>query len=137
MSTSDIDARQESKKQAFKTAFIYLLISLFCIFFGAVYETFSHEVYSYYMIYAFAFPLVGGTLGFFLIALSKAGKYPSSSATMLYHTGIAVLTVSSLLRGVLDIYGTSNHLIGYFWIIGIVLVVVGVILGILSMRGKA
>ena len=33
----------------------YLLSTVICALFGAVYELFSHEVYSYYMIYAFAF----------------------------------------------------------------------------------
>lgn len=47
-----------------KTALYYLFISLFCILFGAVYELFSHEVYSYFMLYAFVIPLGGGALPF-------------------------------------------------------------------------
>lgn len=54
---SDIDV---NKRKASHTAFVYLLIVIFCSLFGAVYELYSHEVYSFYMIYAFAFPLIGG-----------------------------------------------------------------------------
>ena len=37
-----------------KTGFAYLLAALFCALFGFVYERFSHEVYSGFMIYAMA-----------------------------------------------------------------------------------
>ena len=40
----------------------YLTASVFCALFGAVYELFSHGVYSYWMIYAFAFPLLLGAI---------------------------------------------------------------------------
>lgn len=39
-----------------------LAATLFFAFFGAVYEAFGHGVYSYFMIYAFAFPLLMGVL---------------------------------------------------------------------------
>lgn len=124
MYISDIDL---NSKHASKTAFVYLLISLFCVLFGAVYELYSHEVYSFYMIYAFAFPLVGGTLPFYILNLVRAKKYPRAIARNLYHSGIATLTVGSIMKGVLDIYGTTNMLTGYYWLIGAVLLAVGVI----------
>jgi hypothetical protein len=37
-----------------------LAATLFFAFFGAVYEAFGHGVYSYFMIYAFAFPPADG-----------------------------------------------------------------------------
>ena len=114
LSTSDIN----EKKQAEKTAFVYFLISLFCGLFGAVYEMFSHEVYSFYMIYAFAFPLVGGTLPFWLLARLPRAGYPGAAVRNLYHSGIATFTVGSIVRGVLDIYGTTNVLSGYYYKIG-------------------
>ncbi|GHU66935.1 hypothetical protein FACS1894184_05880 [Clostridia bacterium] len=43
-----------------RTGFAYVFIAIFCAFFGAIYEAFSHGICSLYMIYAFAFPLVGG-----------------------------------------------------------------------------
>lgn len=115
MYLSDIDS---CAKRAAKTAFAYLLISLFCAFAGAVYERFSHEVYSFYMLYAFAFPLAGGVLPFFILSMKQSPKYPNPLARNLYHSGIAALTVGSFLNGVLEIYGTTNVFVSYFWIAG-------------------
>ena len=38
---------------------------------GAVYELFSHGVYSYFMLYAFLFPLAGGALPLLALSLSR------------------------------------------------------------------
>jgi len=127
--TSDIEL---NRKRASETAFIYLFISLLFILFGAVYEIYSHEVYSYYMIYAFVFPLVYGTLPFMVLSLEKIKKYPNAIARNLYHSGVATLTIGSTVRGVLDIYGTTNTLSDYYWYVGIVLIVIGVIAGIVG-----
>ena len=114
-------------QRASKTAFVYLLISLFCVLFGAIYELYSHEVYSFYMIYAFAFPLAGGSLPFCILNLMQIKKYPNALARNLYHSGIAALTVGSIIRGVLDIYGTTNALSSYYWLVGIPLLIAGAI----------
>ncbi|MGN0504976.1 MAG: hypothetical protein ACI4FZ_00330 [Lachnospiraceae bacterium] len=119
MYTSDIDA---NAKRATKTAFVYLLISIFCALFGAVYEMFSHEVYSFFMIYAFAFPLIGGTLPFFILHLARAKVYPDTFSGTLYHSGIATVTVGSIVQGILEIYGTTNLLTKYYWMIGFLLI---------------
>ena len=50
---------------AIKTGLQYFTAALFCALFGAVYELFSHSVFSYYMLYAFMIPPVGGALLFF------------------------------------------------------------------------
>ena len=122
MYTSATDRLQ---RKCAKTAFAYLIVSLFCALFGAVYEVFSHGVYSFYMIYAFGFPLAGGALPFLLLSFSGTPKYPPGLSRNLYHSGIATLTVGSLVRGVLDIYGTTNALSNGYWIVGIPLVAAG------------
>ena len=43
-------------------AFLFLAAGIVCAAFGLIYEIFSHEVYSFYMIYAFLILLVPGTL---------------------------------------------------------------------------
>lgn len=121
--TSDTDI----SKAALRTAFAYLLISLICALFGAVYEVFSHEVYSFFMIYAFAFPLAGGTLPFLALSLFRAKRYPGCVARNLYHSGISTLTAGSIIRGVLDIYGTTNALTGCYWLFGTMLLIGGII----------
>ncbi len=122
--TSDINERSRMEQ----TAFVYFLIALFCALFGAVYELFSHDVYSFFMLYAFAFPLVGGTLPFWLLARKKDAKCPGTVARNLYHSGIATLTVGSVIRGVLDIYGTTNKLSVYYFGVGGIFVMVGVVI---------
>ncbi len=123
MYTSDTDRLQ--RKWA-KAALTYLLASLFCALFGAIYEIFGHGVYSFYMIYAFGFPLVGGTLPFLIMSFTGTQRYPNSLSRNLYHSGIATLTVGSIVRGILDIYGTTNALSNYYWIAGILLLAAGV-----------
>lgn len=118
--------------QASKTAFVYTLLAIFCALFGGIYECFSHEVYSFFMIYAFAFPLAGGALPFFIIFLIRAKIYPCAAARNLYHSGIATLTVGSILCGVLDIYGTTNSLVQYYFYAGIALTVSGIFIYILQ-----
>ena len=132
MCISDIEL---DKKREIKTAFVYLLVSVFCILFGAVYEYFSHEVYSFYMIYAFAFPLFGGTLPFMVLFMSNK-RMPEKKPFNLYNSGIAALTVGSIVKGVLDIYGTTNRLISVYWITGVLLCIIGVLLGIIERRKK-
>ena len=106
-----------------KAGFHYLSVSLFCVLFGAVYEYFSHEVYSYFMLYAFVFPLCGGALPFTALALGRTVKMPSFLPRQLYHFGIATLTVGSVMKGVLEIYGTTNDLTSIYWYVGIPLIV--------------
>lgn len=121
LSTSDI---KQMQKMAV-TGFVYLFVSLFCILFGAVYESFSHGVYSCFMLYVFVFPLVGGVIPFFGIAFSGM-PVPNRVSRNLYHSGIAALTTGSLLEGALEIYGTTNRLVSVYWILGILFVLAAV-----------
>lgn len=117
------------------TGFIYLFISLICVLFGAVYELYSHNVYSYYMIYAFVFPLAGGVLPFFIIAFTKF-CLPLRLSLNLYHSGIASLTVGSIFNGVLEIYGTTNRLVCVYWIIGISFIIAAILAHIIYLIKK-
>ena len=94
-----------------------MAVSAFLAFFGAIYEYYSHQVYSYYMIYAFAIPLVMGALPYGIIALQDQYR-PRGSALHLWNSAIAAFTVGSLFKGVLDIYGTTNKLVAVYPIAG-------------------
>lgn len=107
MCTSDTD---QMLRRLAKTSLVYLLIACFCALFGGVYEYFSHGVYSYPMLYAFAYPLLGGALPFLLLGLSRCKNEPAAPETTIYHCGIATLTLGSIISGVLEIYGTTNFL---------------------------
>lgn len=119
-----------------KTGFVYLFVSLFCALFGAVYEVYSHEVYSYYMIYAFVIPLAGGTLPFFSLAYFSRPA-PGRGSLNLYHSGIAALTVGSIIQGVLEIYGTTNRLVFAYWIVGVSLLGIGLVLYVIKRTRKS
>ena len=117
----------EPSGKAARTALAYLLISVLCALFGAVYEVFSHGVYSFYMLYAFGFPLLGGALPFLMLCTFGRGVYPGSVPRNLYHSGIATLTAGSIVRGILDIYGTTNRLAQVYWYVGGALLLGGVV----------
>jgi predicted membrane channel-forming protein YqfA (hemolysin III family) len=127
----------KNQKTLKRWEFTFLLVSLFCALFGAVYEQFSHGVYSNYMLYAFVIPLVGGTLAVFLLDFVSRKTMPGKTAFFLYSAGIAALTVGSIFEGALEIYGTTNKLIIVYPLVGLSLVfssVVAYIIGALYVR---
>ena len=120
MYTSD---KPISGKRYASVIIAYLLATVGCAIFGAVYELFSHEVWSCFMIGAFALPLLLGAIPFFLLRMR--GKPFPGKAAELVHAGVAALTAGSILQGVLEIYGTSNPLTAVYWTAGGVLVSAG------------
>ena len=113
----------------------YLLAAICCALFGALYELFSHEVYSYFMICAFAFPLLLGAVPLFLIQ-KRAIPFPGKAADLI-HAGVAALTVGSIVQGVLEIYGTSNPLTAAYWVAGGTLTAIGWLLTFMKRAGRA
>jgi len=108
-----------------RTSLIFLCVALFCGLISAVYEHFSHGVYSNYMIYLFAFPLIGGALPYAVLGLAPKIRCPSPASMRTFNSGVAALTVGSCIKGVLDIYGTSSSYQPIYWVLGIALIVVG------------
>lgn len=108
---------ESPKDVCIRTAFRYLLVTILCALLGAVYELFSHGVYAYGMLYAFAFPLLGGVLPSLLL-IRRNGKLPSPTARQLWRFGISALTVGSFFSGALTIYGTSSRLTTIYWLSG-------------------
>ncbi len=120
MYTSDNPVSEKSYTSVIKT---YLLETVGCAIFGAVYELFSHGVWSCFMIGAFAFPLLLGAIPSFL--MHKRGKPFPGKTSDLVHAGVAALTVGSILQGVLEIYGTSNPFMIVYWVAGGTLTAIG------------
>lgn len=121
MSTSATDFRL----RAAKTALVYLGVTIACALFGAIYELFSHEVYSFYMIYAFAVPLLGGVLPYLLFCIR--GTCPVIVTRMTGHTAVATVTAGSVVSGILEIYGTSNSLVSLYWFLGLALLILNIV----------
>lgn len=103
----------------------YLIFTMFILLFGYVYELFSHNVNSYYMEYAFLIPLLGFTI-FGLLLFFKIKT--NSTSRVIISLSIITFTLYSILKGVLEIYGTTNKLINIYIVLGVILLLIGVLL---------
>ncbi len=111
----------------------YLLCTVLCALFGAVYERFSHGVWSSFMVYAFAFPLLLGLMPFFLLQ-KKSRPFPGLLSADFIHAGVAALTAGSILKGILDIYGTASPLLPPCFLAGAALSLSGWLLALRGIR---
>lgn len=93
----------------------------FTALFGSVYELYSHSVYSYFMIYAFA-PLMVMSLVF--VWWGGFSKHPPRRrARNLFTACAATASVGMTAAGVVAIYGSTNKLlIGYYFLAGLTLI---------------
>ncbi len=107
----------------------------FLALFGAIYEIFSHEVYSYFMLYAFAIPLAMGVLPYSILMLKE--KYPDRKFLNLWNTAIAIFSIGSIFAGVLAIYGTTNSLIIVYPIAGAVMVLLSLFSNLQNYRHRS
>lgn len=107
------------------------IFAVFCILFAAIYEAFSHQVYSLFMTGVFLFPVL---LGIVPDLIRKKMEHTGNEiALALQQCGIDTLTVGSIFRGILDIYGTTNRAGAVYWVAGGVLFAAGILLeGILK-----
>lgn len=83
-------------------------ISVFCMIFYLVYDRFSHGVHSPYMTWLFAWPFVLGAMPCGFFAKCRLIHSPGRLSFNMWNSGVAALTVSSLLRGIFEIAGTSS-----------------------------
>ncbi len=123
MSTSDKTLRADAVR--------YLAATIATAVFGAVYEVFGRGVWSFYMVYAFAIPLVLGVLPHLLLS----GKPEGALSRNLWASGVATLTVGCLFRGALEIFGTTNRLTVVYPVAGGILLLAG-FLAFVYNRGK-
>lgn len=114
LSASSVNSAQIA---CFRTALKYLLATILCAAFGAIYELFSHGVYAWSMIYAFLIPLIGGVLPVVIMGKYKK-NLPSDTVRQLWSFGISALTVGCLFSGALEIYGTTSRLTDAYWLAG-------------------
>ncbi|MCR4945330.1 MAG: hypothetical protein K5929_00060 [Lachnospiraceae bacterium] len=121
-----------------KRLLVYVGVTVFVAVFGAIYEAFSFGVYSYFMIYAYAFCLLGGVMPTAILLWRGRVDYKPMSyiAVQIYRSGLAIFTVGFLVRGALDIYGTTNRLTNIYWIGGSLFLLVGALLFGLSLLQK-
>lgn len=125
------------KKVFRRHCLIYVCVTAFVWIFSRVYEYFGHGVISKAMMTAFWYPCLMGMIPTLILALIKPLKNIAYAGILrvgvnLLYCGIATLTVGSLLSGVVEIYGTTYHLLKYYYYAGAVLSALGVILCIVS-----
>ena len=130
MYTSDTEyMNRTGSADLLRSGTAYLIASALVAAAGWMYELFSHGVYSNYMIYAFMVPLVCGALPDILAATRgcRSKKRSGSSASGLRLAAVVTLTAGSLIKGVLDIFGTTNRLLVVYPIIGLALAIAALI----------
>lgn len=125
MFTSDNDL---IRGKMLNTARIYFAVSMLTALFGAIYEHFSFGVYSFFMVFAFALPLLLGALPAMMLGLREKAVLPPPLARKAWRAGIATLTVGSIFRGVLDIYGTDSSFTGLYLVMGVMFMLAAMIL---------
>ena len=115
-----------NKRRFNKGVMIYLIITIFCQVFFLIYDRFSHGVRSPYMTYLFLWPLLLGLVpGLLFWCIPRIRRQGRISAN-LYHSGVAAVTVSSLLRGIFEIAGTGSKYQEWLMIAGGVMLLAGV-----------
>lgn len=95
----------------------FYIYTLSCIIFSFIYEIFSHGVLSYFMILSFIFPLIG------LIEIIILKKINIKSHS-LFKSSLLTFTLYFILKGILEIYGTTNKLITIYLILGFSLLII-------------
>ena len=118
-----------------KKSLIYLGISIFVFIFGQIYEYFSHGVYSSYMMFAFLIPFIGLFIPSLLNNLILKRKI-TDNVTLPWKCGIATLTVGSIYKGILEIYGISGTFEHVYLIIGSLLCIIATIVLITARVNK-
>lgn len=113
-----------------RTIITYLIVTVLCVVIDRIYAQFGHGVYSAYMSLMFLYPLAGGVLPFFLAWLfaRQTGGMPYYRLSYnCYNSGLATLTVGSMLNGVFEIAGTSSPYMIVFYVGGWIMLAAGVL----------
>ena len=113
---------------------IYLGITLFIALFGFVYEQFSHNVHTFYMWFAWIWPLIFGLIPYTIFYFLPIKQMPGTLTESVYNFGVAMLTVRSIFKGVVIIYNTTNDaMVLVYTIMAIVSLVIGAVLYIIGL----
>ena len=113
---------------------LYLGITLFIALFGVVYEQFSHNVHTFYMWFAWIWPLIFGLVPYALFYFLPIKRVPGVLTESAYNFGVAMLTARSIFKGVIIIYNTtSDVMVLVYTIIAIASLLLGVALYIVGL----
>lgn len=130
MSILDINKRN-NEKQLTKTIWGYLILSVVAVVVDKVYGIFGHGVHSAAMTWMFLYPLLGGALFYFIIqrTIKNVTKFPGCRVFLnLHNSGIATLTIASLMKGIFEIAGTNSPYLVYYYITGVGFIAAGFVI---------
>ena len=106
---------------------IYVGIAIFCLIFSLVYSIFSHGVQSPYMTWLAVFPAVLGAIPAMVFWMAEKLPQPGRITVNLYNSGVAAVTVSSMLRGIFEIAGTGSMYQTILMYVGITFLIAGTV----------
>lgn len=138
MSILDINKRN-NKKQTRKTIWGYLILSIIAVVVDKVYGIFGHGVESASMTWMFLYPLLGGALFYFIIerVIPHITKFAGCRVFLnIYNSGIATLTIASLLKGIFEIAGTNSPYLVFYYMGGMIFIAVGLIIMLIMAINK-
>lgn len=117
---------EKIKTSTLRTVYIYIGVTIFIGIFGAVYEVFSHNVFSPAMYLAWIIPCTLGVFVYLLLAFIPMEKVPGLVTACVYNFGVGMLTIRSIFIGVIEIYGTTNTaMLTAYTVLSIVFLAVG------------
>jgi len=124
-----------------KTVRVYLVLALAAIIVDNVYALYGHGVRSLSMTWMFLYPLLGGALFYSLVyrllpEVRELDKKFSAYRVFfnLYNSGIAALTISAFLKGILEIAGTGSPYIPYSFFMGVALAAAGLFILVYNLK---
>lgn len=116
-----LDKKEKSKKYRYrKTVIAYACTAAGTFIFNYVYTIFGHGVRSNYMTYMFLYPLISGVFYLFLwLVFPKLNLFTGYRLFYnLFNSGIALLTTGSMLKGIMEIAGTSSVYLKFYFAVG-------------------
>ncbi|HFU4466427.1 TPA: hypothetical protein ACGO92_000512 [Streptococcus suis] len=114
MTLSTSVTNQTSGRTA-RTFITYLATTGFLFIFSRIYESLSYGEVSIFMHYMFCVTLIGGGL---LLGLLTIKPNLSRLTFNLWNSGVATITASFLLRGIINLSGRSTTLDQPYWFVG-------------------
>ena len=95
----------------------YFVATLAAAGFSAIYEYFSHGVYSIFMMCLAMWPLILGVLPSWLAGIDGTCE-PTPLFRTLLASGVLTLTLGSAVAGVMQIYGSTSAFTPVYWVAG-------------------
>ena len=120
---------EKNKKTLLRIIVAYVGITAFIALFGVIYESFSHNVYSFWMYFAWIWVLIFGLIPHVVFYFLPIKRIPGLLSGCFYNLGAALFTSGSIYRGVVDIYGTNRiEMFTAYMIIAVICLVTGIAL---------